>query len=48
VSGHGASLPSGGGPAGSKNVSGKVAMFEHDKGGGSIWFDLEHYAAFRI
>ena len=42
MSGHGASLPSGGGPAGSQDMSGKVAMLQNDKGGGAVWFDLVH------
>ncbi len=42
VSGYRASLPSGGGPARSQYVSGKVAMLQDHKGGGAVWFDLVH------
>ena len=48
VSGYRTGFPSGGGPACSQDMSGKVAMFQNDKGGGAVWFDLKHYAAFRI
>ena len=42
MSGYRTGFPSGGGPACSQDMSGKVAMFQNDKGGGAVWFDLVH------